>query len=237
VKIMPELVPDGATKFTADAPAYLRDHPSILSAVGGVEGDINDFAWQQNADKPDLRDWLRCTPKAASFADIEAWAPAGLCAGARELRIVAAKSDAGIRYLPYQANKLTYIKLDGAAQWFFTGPIEGCFVYVVRHDGSTYVFHVNANAVPDPTENARAKDTKLRVARDALLPDGTIVHRLSLGDYAPPGDDKRPFRGFVYGKRTDDAWEFRYHSFIIDGASAVPLKPASPLPDASGMLT
>jgi hypothetical protein len=42
-----------------------------------------------------------------------------------EIRIVAAGGDAGVRHLPCQGNNLTYKKLDAAAQWVFTGPIEG----------------------------------------------------------------------------------------------------------------
>jgi len=233
---VPVLVPGGATTFKADAVTFLNGQPSVLSAPLGVEGKINDFSWQQNADDDDLRDRLRCTPKAGSFADIELWSGATLCAGAYEIRIVAAGADVGVRYLPYQADKLTYMELDAAARWIFTGPIEGCFVYVVTHSGSTYLFHVNANTVPDPVANALAKDTKLRAAVNALLPGGVITHRLSRSDYYPPADEKRPFRGFVYGRYTGAAWEFRYHSFIMNGAAAVPLYHAQPLPDGTGML-
>jgi hypothetical protein len=144
--------------------------------------------------------------------------------------------DAGVRYLPYQANKLSYLQLDAAAQWVFTGPIEGCFVYVVTDGGNTYLFHVNANAVADPAANALAKDTKLREALTALLPHGVIIHRLARADYYPPAVDRRPFRGFVYGQLTGAGWEFRYHSFVIDGAAAVALYPAPLLPDGTGML-
>lgn len=234
--IVPAIVPGGAATFKADAVAFLTGQPSILSAPGGIEAEINDFAWQQNADNPALRDRLRCTPKAASFADIELWSPAALCAGAYEIRIVAAAADAGVRYLPYQADKLSYMRLDAAARWIFTGPIEGCFVYVVTHGGSTYLFHVNANTVPDPAANALAKDTKLRAAVNALLPGGVITHRLSRSAYSPPAGEGRPFRGFVYGRYTGAAWEFRYHSFILDGAVAVPLHLAPLLPDGAGML-
>jgi hypothetical protein len=106
---MPEVV-GAAAAFRADPVAYLTAFPSILSAVGGIEAAINDFAWQQNPDNPATRDWLRCTPKAAVFASIQAWSPAGLCAGARELRIIAALAEAGVRYLPYQADKLSYMR-------------------------------------------------------------------------------------------------------------------------------
>jgi hypothetical protein len=234
--IMPTLVAGGAATFKTNAETYLNGQPSILSAPGGIEGDINDFVWQQNAGDQNLKDRLQCTPKAASYADIEVWSGAALCAGAHEIRIVASGSDVGVRYLPYQADKLSYMKLDAAARWVFTGPIEGCFVYVVTHGGNTYLFHVNANAVSDSVANATIKDKKLRAAVDALLPGGVISHRLSRDNYFPPADDKRAFRGFVYGKNTGAGWEFRYHSFTMNGATVVPLYKSPLLPDGSGML-
>ncbi len=228
-------VPGGAAAFTANAVGYLGANPSILSAVGGIEAAVNDFAWQHNAGDANTRDWLRCTPKAAAFCDLEAWSPAGLCAGARELRIVAAGADAGVRYLPYQADKLTYMQLDPGAQWVFTGPIEGCFVYVITHGGNTYLFHVNANAVVGGG-NALAKDTKLRAALNALLPGGVIVHRLARDDYGTIPPENRPFRGFVYGRHDGAGWEFRFFSFILNGAVPVALHPATVLPGGGGML-
>jgi hypothetical protein len=231
---MPAVV-GGAAAFKAAAVTYLAANPSILSAPGGIEAAINDFAWQHNAADANTRDWLRCTPKAAVFCDIEAWQPAALCAGARELRIVSAVADVGVRYLPYQADKLTYMRLDGAAQWVLTGPIEGCFVYVVTHGGNTYLFHVNANAVGGGG-NALAKDTKLRAAVNGLLPGGVITHRLARDDYGTLPPEARPFRGFVYGRNAGAGWEFRFFSFILHGAVAVGLHPATVLPDDSGML-
>jgi hypothetical protein len=229
-------VPGGAAAFRANPVTYLTTYPSILSAVGGIEAAINDFAWQLNPGNPVTRDWLRCTPKAAAFADIQAWSPAGLCAGARELRIIGAVAEAGVRYLPYQADKLSYMRLDVAAQWIYTGPIEGCFVYVVTHGGHTYLFHVNANIVAGAHANALAKDTKLRAALNTLLPGGVVVNRLARDDYAPPAGDHRPFRGFVWGQLTGGGWVFRYHSFIINGAVPIALHHAPLLPNAAGML-
>jgi hypothetical protein len=231
---MPAVV-GGTAAFKADAVTYLGANPSILSAAGGIEAAINDFAWQRNPGNPDTRDWLRCTPKAAVFCDVEPWQPAALCAGARELRIVNAAADVGVRYLPYQADKLTYMRLDAGARWVFTGPIEGCFVYTVTHGGDTYLFHVNANAIGGGG-NALAKDTKLRAALNNLLPGGVITHRLARDDYGALPPEGRPFRGFVYGRDTGGGWEFRFFSFILDGAAAVPLHAATVLPNAAGML-
>lgn len=235
---MPEIIRDGAASFKENAPEYLRVYPSILSAPQGIEAKIDSFEWRFNPGDPATRDWLRCGQKNDFFADIQAWSDAALCKGAREIQIVEAEprgTDAGVRYLPYQENKLTYMQLDATARWVFTGPIEGCFVYVVTHDGNIYLFHVNANTVLDPHENAKIKDTKLRDAVNSLLPSGVITHRLSRADYAPSADDPQPFRGFVYGQRKAE-WEFRYHSFIINGAEPIPLHSAQLPPDGSGML-
>jgi hypothetical protein len=232
---MPDVVPGGAAAFKANSVAYLGVNPSVLSASGGIEGKINDFAWQQNAGNPETRDRLRCTPKAATFCDIEAWQPAGLCAGAREIRVDSAVADAGVRYLPYQEDKLTYLQLDAAAQWVFTGPIEGCFVYVITNGGNTYLFHVNANAVA-AGGNALAKDTKLRATLNALVPGGVITHRLARDDYGTLPPENRPFRGFVYGRHTGAGWEFRFFSFILDGPNPAALHPATMLPNGAGML-
>jgi hypothetical protein len=231
---MPDLVRDGGIDFKANAEGALGAVPHILSPFGGIEYKINSFTWKRHAASQDNRDYLLCTPDSAAFADLTVYTEARLCKGARELRIVKTdtETDAGVRYLPYQENKLSYCSLDAAVQWIFTGPIEGCSVYVVESGSDVYLFHVDSNQVPDPRENAVEKDMKLRNAINTLLPGAVIRHRLCVQDYRAD----RPYRGFVYGRRVGGAWEFRYHSFILDGNEPVHLHPARPLPDDRGML-
>ncbi|MGH7102929.1 MAG: hypothetical protein ACREFJ_11085 [Acetobacteraceae bacterium] len=38
--------------------------------------------------------------------------------------------DLGIRYLPWKTNTVTYMALDANATTFFTGPINGCSIYL-----------------------------------------------------------------------------------------------------------
>ncbi len=142
--------------------------------------------------------------------------------GVKTLHVVQATADTGVRALPWvspdlsqQAAAGTYMKLDPAAQWFFTGPIEGCFIYVATrgpaHNPEVFVFHVNANGVTGAA-NAIAKDG---LVRPILASKGlTIRQRLAHADYTKLGST---CQGFVFGRKTGPSWQFYVHSLRMIG--------------------
>jgi hypothetical protein len=135
--------------------------------------------------------------------------------GTDNLRIVRSTVDSGVRALPWRDSEMTYMKMDGSARWFFTGPIEGCYIYVARgdkmHISETYVFHVNANSVSG-TQNMKAKDDMVIPVMRAkgLVP----INRLTYDDYHPH-DPTCSGQGFVYGWCGPLGWEFRVHSLSV----------------------
>lgn len=136
--------------------------------------------------------------------------------GTDNLKIVAADVDTGVRALPWRESELTYMKLDFSARWFFTGPIEGCYIYVARgmmdkNRGETYVFHVNANSTTG-AGNMQAKDNMVIpiIRAKGLVP----INRLTYSDYRP-GDPECSGQGFVYGWWEPLGWNFRVHSLSV----------------------
>lgn len=127
--------------------------------------------------------------------------------------------DQGVRLLPWKDNKVTYCKLDNNAEWFFTGPLTGCHIYVghIGNDNDTpYVFHVNDNTTGnDIKSNIKAKDEKIKLLITSKLSNLTITHRLIRTDYASE-DKKTPYNAFVYGKKINKEWKFYVHSFEYD---------------------
>ena len=132
--------------------------------------------------------------------------------------IIFSKSDKdeGIRFLPWQDNKVTYCQLDNQATWFFTGPLQGCHIYVGEDNGTPYVFHVNDNSSEDDSidKNMAAKDTKVMRLIDAELPNLILTHRLARVDYSSEG--KIPYNGFVYGRKLRNEWNFYVHSYELN---------------------
>lgn len=139
--------------------------------------------------------------------------------GLKTLSIIPAAADAGVRALPWVSPDLTkaaaagtYMKLDAAARWFFTGPIEGCFIYIAtRPTGEVYVFHVNANGLTG-VANTTAKDS---LVRPILAAKGLTLHqRLAHSDYSQLGST---CKGFVYGWKLAGQWRFHVHSLRMVG--------------------
>jgi hypothetical protein len=156
--------------------------------------------------------------------------------GILPIRLAVSKGgpDTGVRFLRWQDNKLTGTVLDENASLVFTGPLQGCNVYVATvpggtGEGETVLMHANANDAPTEAENEPIKAGK---ARDfaADMGGARITHRLSRADYAPASGD--PYNGFVYGqKQADGSWNFFAYTLIL-GASATShrLDPLHPVP-------
>jgi hypothetical protein len=132
------------------------------------------------------------------------------------IRLVPGKTDLGVRYLPWEDNKTTFIRLLSTDKLFFTGPLQGCHIYVGRIGDAFYVSHANWNKDTSPAGNLMAKDTCAEVAKNYFDGMGVIdVGALRMSDYKPV-NPMVPYNGFVFGIRTD-TWRFYYHCTQHDG--------------------
>ena len=48
-----------------------------------------------------------------------------------------------LRFLPWRGTDVTFMQLNGAANFALTGPLTGCTVSVVPHGGGIWFFHAN----------------------------------------------------------------------------------------------
>src|ERR1043165_1873447 len=96
--------------------------------------------------------------------------PSRIGKGSSALHTVLVEHDAndrGIRFLPWLANGVTYMTLDPAARTFFTGPINGCSVYLGQDPGGTWwAFHSNRNNIG--AHNAAVKANMTDTVRGLL---------------------------------------------------------------------
>lgn len=126
------------------------------------------------------------------------------------VRLDGTQADEGVRYLPWAENMTTFMRLDTATEkLFFTGPLQGCHIYVARAGTGWYVVHVNYNKDPSPEGNLSAKETFYQLAQNYFDSMGaTDVGALRRADYDPGG--LTPYNAFAYGIRTD-TWRFYVH--------------------------
>lgn len=108
--------------------------------------------------------------------------------------------DHGIRYLPWRANAVTFMSLDGAAKTFFTGPLSGCSIFIGQSAGTYWVFHANRNA-SGTSDNAAVKASMTTGVITRLPAPVPIVCE------AIYGRDYKDF-GFVFGQVSGNKWNF-----------------------------
>jgi len=64
-----------------------------------------------------------------------------------------------ISFLPWAEGTCTYTTVDGNANVFMTGPLEGCWIFVATAAGQPpLVIHANSNNIGDPAQSATAKN-------------------------------------------------------------------------------
>jgi hypothetical protein len=118
----------------------------------------------------------------------------------------------GVIYLPFKEDTTTFLPLDAGASWFFTGPLEGCHVYVATSPGGQpVVIHANANASSAAT-NARIKQDQANHVTGGLVGGYAITKTLTAADYKPANTD--PYRAFVFGVN-NGGWTFYMHSINL----------------------
>jgi len=133
------------------------------------------------------------------------------------VRLSAASTDEAVRFLPWADNMATFTRLDTTTdKLFFTGPLQGCHIYVARQGTAWYVVHVNYNKDPRADENLSAKETLYALAQNFFDGMGaTDVGALRRNDYDPGGG--AAYNAFCYGVRTD-TWRFYVHCASNAGA-------------------
>jgi hypothetical protein len=137
--------------------------------------------------------------------------------GIYAVRLDGTTTDEGVRYLPWAENMTTFMRLDsGTDKLFFTGPLQGCHIYVARQGTTWYVVHVNYNKDPSAEGNLSAKETFYQLAQNFFDGMGaTDVGALRRADYDPGG--RTAYNAFAYGIYTD-TWRFYVHVASNAGA-------------------
>jgi hypothetical protein len=138
--------------------------------------------------------------------------------GIYAVRLDGTTTDEGVRYLPWAPDMTTFMRLDsaGSDKLFFTGPLQGCHIYVARQGATWYVVHVNYNKDPSAEGNLAAKETSYALVQNFF--DGlgvTDVGALRRADYDP--GPHAAYNAFAYGIRTD-TWRFYVHVASNAGA-------------------
>jgi hypothetical protein len=137
-----------------------------------------------------------------------------------EVRYAQSPAETGIRYLPWEPDRCTYVRLDAAAELIFTGPLSGCNIYVAGPKTAPVLFHANSNTnAADAASNNADKQTMalnlLAANVLGLAPSTTIAGKLERAVYS--GN----YLGFVVGRKKGTDWEFYFNG---TGADSTVLK-------------
>lgn|GEM_PF-5813587 len=206
--------------FLLSPQSYLENNLIAFTGANYAEGaganSGNTFPWVAHGDvgQP-TEDFLLMTQAAnrtvhvAVYTDPQKIQFPG--SKALSLRVLTGGADTGVRYLPWAAYKLTAMTLDPGANWFFTGPLQGCDIFIANNAGTVSVFHVNANDLKNEAENSQLKLGKAKIMAGII--GTTITHRLSWADYAPKDDSA--YNGFVFGRLNHGTWQFYLHTFTV----------------------
>ena len=112
----------------------------------------------------------------------------------------------GLRILPWSGSDVTFMQLNGAADFAMTGPLTGCTVAVVRDAGGIWFFHANVSGGGGVGPANRA--TKRQQIRNA----GSTVGIPTTANYffCEYGQGfNYNGQGFVWGReRTGGNWKF-----------------------------
>lgn len=105
-----------------------------------------------------------------------------------------------IRFLPWKANTVTFMQIDGAGETFFTGPLSGCSIFIGLDAGNNYWgFHANRNNAG--AHNAAIKTSMTINTIGSMAGPVRVVHSAV---YQQQYHDL----GFVFGQRRGGRWRF-----------------------------
>ncbi|MBX9750689.1 MAG: hypothetical protein K5Q68_13970 [Roseococcus sp.] len=118
--------------------------------------------------------------------------------------------DTGVRYLPWQPDRATYMRMRGGAKLFFTGPLTGCNIYVAGPRSGPVVFHTNNNSAGD--DQAANGIAKRKMATDLLAQNILGLGQNTLiGGALERASYSGNFMGFVFGYKNGTDWSFYFN--------------------------
>jgi hypothetical protein len=114
-----------------------------------------------------------------------------------------------LRILPWRGTDVTFMQLNGAADFALTGPLTGCTISVVRHAGAIWLFHANVAGGGGVGPGNRA--TKRMMIRNAGATVGIpAVANYFFCEFGPQYQYNGT--GFVWGRlRGGGNWKFYVH--------------------------
>lgn len=120
-------------------------------------------------------------------------------------------ADLGIRFLPWEPNCVTCMEIDANARTFFTGPLQGCAIYLgqANGNGNFWAFHANRNN--SGTVDNNAIKTSMTINTIPCLGTPITVRYAAL--YGTDYTDQ----GFVFGQRSGTTWTFYAANLAIAG--------------------
>lgn len=216
-------MPDVTGAFTANFKNYLRNNPTRLSGMRGytrtVTRTTGHLFWKKttttsipyyNKSSTEDQDRFSYTKAPATLSFAVTSTPPLTSIVLEE----GANALGGVVYLPYRDNAITMMSIPMEARWFFTGPLQGCHVYIASNGMQMAALHVNMNRETDPVANDTAKGRLRDSALAQYYPGYTVISSLSAGEYRPPGGD--PYEAFVIGHANAPGdWKFYVHSVNI----------------------
>ncbi len=110
--------------------------------------------------------------------------------------------DVGVRWLPYKLGFVTYMEVDNAATFIFTGELSGCTVAVGDAGGFIYYFHSFA---PNGFHGVAARN--LQRAMIDHIANGINLNHMA---YAENTIDYNGF-AFGFGKKSGNHWKFHIY--------------------------
>ncbi len=114
-------------------------------------------------------------------------------------------TDNGFRYLPFRENTVTYMQMDGAANFCITGPLTGCTIVAGKDaTGNVWLFHANDNTAHGDIARTNQKAMLLNAAKTVSIPQVNLKWCIMTKQYKG--------MAFVFGKKHGSVWEF----YVVD---------------------
>jgi hypothetical protein len=146
------------------------------------------------------------------------WKPAKRAEG---ITLKSSFVNTGLDYLPWEANGVTFRLLNPGSRLFFTGPLEGCYVFAVHVGVHWYTAHVNANEDnASAQQNDRTKRSYFETACELMKSFAgnypMSIWELTPADYKPANLNGAAYRAFAFGVQGNAGWSFHFHSISND---------------------
>jgi hypothetical protein len=112
-------------------------------------------------------------------------------------------NDVGFRWLPWDAQHIYTTWIDAAASLWMTGPINGCTVAAVRHNGLLLALHANRNGGGVPACVATQDLMIDEVCNGLGINPANVVRCRYTQQYHG--------NGFAFGRRRGNVWKMYVH--------------------------